>query len=120
MFQVRDIVIYAVIAGLLSGGALSTWSWGRSHSRNVVTGLASVVGFAIWNFTLNLTDAHGFDVDAPVIPLSWADVGSGVLCFACTCLVLGLVWDPDERAGNVVKAAAIAGGLAVLLDLFVL
>jgi hypothetical protein len=120
MFQVRDILIFSIVAGLMTAGALSAWAWGRSHARNVVAGLASVVGFAVWNFTLNLTDARGFNVDAPVIPLSWADVGSGVLCFTVTAVVLGLLWDRDETAGNVMRAAAIAGGMAILLDLFVL
>jgi hypothetical protein len=78
------------------------------------------VGFAAWNFTLNLTNATGFNVDAPVIPLSWADGGSGVLSFAVTVLALGLIWDRGEPAGRVVGAAAAAGGIAMLLDLFVL
>jgi len=120
MFASRDVVIVAVVAGLLAGGALSARPWGRAHARNVVAGLATLVGFAIWNFTLNITDARGFNVDAPIIPLSWADAGSGVLSFTVTALALGLVRDRDEPASQVVGAAAIAGGIAMLLDLFVL
>jgi hypothetical protein len=120
MFEIRDVLLFAVVAGLMAGGALSASSWGRQHRRNIVAGLATTVGFAVWNFTLNLTNATGFNVDAPIVPLSWADVGSGVLSFTVTALVLGLVWDRAEPAGRVVGVAAIAGGMAILLDLFVL
>ncbi len=70
--------------------------------------------------TLNATNATGFNVDAPIIPLSWADVGSGVLAFTATALVLGLVAERPEPAQHVVGAAGIAGLVAVALDLFVL
>jgi hypothetical protein len=120
MFEIRDIVVFALAAGLLAGGALSAWPWARQHARNVVAGIATTVGFAAWNITLNITNATGFNVDAPVIPLSWADVGSGVLSFTVTALVLGLVWDRREPAERVVGAAGIAGAMAILLDLFVL
>ena len=82
--------------------------------------MATTVGFIAWNLTLNATDATGFNVDAPIIPLSWADAGSGVLAFACTALVLGLIAEPREPARRVVGAAAIAGLAAIVLDLFVL
>ena len=120
MFAVRDILIFAVIAGLLTAGALAVWAWARRPSRCGLAGLTTAVGFAVWNFTLNATDARGFNVDAPVIPLSWADVGSGILAFGVTALVLGLVTERREPAGRVVSAAAIAGLVAILLDLFVL
>src|SRR4051794_15517683 len=120
MFAVRDLVIFSILAGILAGGALSTRPWGRDHARNLVTGVTTMIGFAAWNFTLNATNAAGFNVDAPVIPLSWADVGSGVLSFTVTALVLGLVRERHEPAARVIGAAAIAGGMAILLDLFVL
>ena len=120
MFEVRDILIFSVLAGVLSAGALAAWSWARRPSRFGLAGLTTALGFAAWNVTLNATDARGFNVDAPVIPLSWADVGSGILAFAVTALVLGLITERHEPAGRIVGAAAIAGLVAMLLDLFVL
>jgi hypothetical protein len=121
MFAVHEILAFALLAGVLAAAALfMTWRWARQRYRYIVAGITTALGFAAWNFTLNATDARGFNVDAPIIPLSWADVGSGVLAFAVTALVLGLVAEREEAAGQVVGAAAIAGLVAVALDLFVL
>ena len=120
MFAVRDILIFAVLAGVVVTVALAAWPWSRRRGRFWVSGLASTLGFVGWNLTLNATSATGFNVDAPVIGLSWADVGSGVLAFVCTALVLGLIREREEPAGRVVGAAAIAGLAAMIVDLFVL
>lgn len=120
MFALRDIVIFAVVAGLLAGAALVAWPWSRRRIRFLVAGVATTVGFIAWNLILNATNATGFNVDAPVIGLSWQDVGSGVLAFVASALVLGLVAERQEPAGRVVGAAAIAGLVAMLVDLFVL
>ena len=69
---------------------------------------------------MNATNGRNFNVDAPVIGLSWADAGSGVLAFVATALFLGLVRERGEPAGRVIGAATIAGLLATLVDLFVL
>jgi hypothetical protein len=120
MFAVRDILIFGVVAGVMAAAALAVWPWARRHYRFLVAGVTTTVGFVAWNLTLNATDATGFNVDAPIIPLSWADAGSGVLSFTCTALVLGLLTERGERAGRVVGAAAVAGLAAIILDLFVL
>jgi hypothetical protein len=120
MFAVRDILIFGVVAGVMAAAALAAWPWARGRYRFLVAGITTTIGFIAWNLTLNATDATGFNVDAPIIPLSWADAGSGVLSFACTALVLGLVTEPREPARRVVGAAAIAGLAAIVLDLFVL
>ena len=39
-----------------------------------------------WHLLLNATRATGFDVDAPIIGLSWEDVGSGVVALFATVL----------------------------------
>src|SRR6266487_6707772 len=111
MFALQDILLFAVIAGVLSAAVLwVAWPWSRMKRRFVVAGVTSTVGFALWNLTLNATQAvPNFDVDAPVIRLSWADAGSGVFACLVTALVLGLVTDRSEPAGRVVGAAAIAG-----------
>jgi len=122
MFALQDIVVVAVVAGVLAAAVLwLVWRWSRVNLRFVTAGLSTLVGFALWNLTLNATQAvPNFDVDAPVIRLSWADAGSGVFACLVTALVLGLVTDRSEPAGRVLGAAGIAGLVAAGLDLFVL
>ena len=120
MFAVRDVVVFGIVAGLMAAAALAAWPWARRHYRFLVAGITTTVGFLVWNMTLNATNATGFNVDAPIIPLSWADAGSGVVSFACTALVLGLITERREPARLVVGAAVIAGLAAIVLDLFVL
>ena len=121
MFAVQEILAFALLAGVLAAAVLFfAWPWARQRSRYVIAGVATTLGFAAWNFTLNATNATGFNVDAPIIPLSWADVGSGVLAFTATALALGLIAEREESAARVVGAAAIAGLVAIALDLFVL
>lgn len=120
MFRTQDIVIAAIVAGALAGAALAAWPWARRRGRFAVAGLATILGFIAWNVTLNLANATGFDVDAPVIHLSWQDAGSGVLAFAAAALALGLLAAREEPAGRVVGAAAIAGLVAMVFDIFVL
>jgi len=122
MFALSDIAVFSLVAGVLTAAVLwFAWRWSRANRRFVVAGVTSTVGFALWNLTLNATGAvPNFNVDAPVIPLSWADAGSGVFACLFTALVLGLLNDRNEPAGRVVGAAAIAGLVAIGLDLFVL
>jgi hypothetical protein len=77
------------------------------------------VGWIAWHLLLNATRATGFDVDAPIIGLSWEDVGSGVVALFLVALIFGLVTDRREAAVRVVGAASIAGLVAMVLDLFV-
>jgi len=93
--------------------------WARTNRRFVTAGVATTIGFAVWNLTLNATQAAPkFNGDAPVMPLSWAGAGNGV--FACLVTALGLVTDRGEPAYRVVGAAGIAGLVAIALDLVVL
>lgn len=118
MFSARSILIAAVIAGVLAGAALAAWPWARARGRFAVAGLASALGFVAWNATLTLTNATGFDVDAPIVRISWQDAGSGILAFAVTALALGLVAERREPAGRVVGAAALAGLVVTVFDIF--
>ena len=68
---------------------------------------------------LNATGAFGFDVDAPLIRVSWEDVGSGVLALFATVVVFGLGTERREPAVRVVGAAAIAALVATIVDVFV-
>jgi len=119
LFAVRDIIVYAVVAGIAAGALTAAMTWCRHRGRFVIAAASTTAGFIAWNLTLNATHAVDFNVDAPVIGLSWADAGSGVIAFVCTVAVLGLV-DRHETAGRVVGAAALAGLAALVVDLFVL
>ncbi|GEM_PF-1589565 len=120
MFAVRDIIAFALVAGVLAALVLTAWPWARCRGRFAVAGVATVVGFIAWNLVLNSTHGSNFNVDAPVVGLSWADAGSGVLAFMTSALALGLARERQEPAGRVVGAAAIAGVVAMGVDLFVL
>jgi hypothetical protein len=122
LFATQDILLFSVIAGVLASAVLwATWQWARLQRRFLIAGLTTCLGFATWNFTLNATQAvPNFDVDAPIVRLSWADAGSGVFACLVTALVLGLITDRREPAYRVLATAGIAGLVAIGLDLFVL
>ncbi len=120
MFSVRSIIISAIVAGGLAAAVLSAWPWARLRRRFMIAGLATTAGVIVWNLVLNLTNATGFDVDGPILSLSWQDVGSGIFAFALSALVLGLITERHEPAGSVVRAATIAGLVAMIFDIFVL
>lgn len=119
MFAVAEIIIFAAVAGVLAAGVTAALPWTRRHGRFLVVGLATTAGFIAWNLTLNATHAAGFNTDAPVVGLSWADSGSGVLAFVVAAAALA-VSNRREPAGRVVATAALAGLLATVVDIFVL
>jgi len=119
MYPALVTYVSAVVAGVLAAGALAAWPWARRRGRFAIAGIATLVSWIGWHLLLNATHASGFDVDAPIIGLSWEDVGSGVVALFATVLVLGLVTERREAAVLVVGAASIAGLIAMILDLFV-
>ncbi len=69
----------------------------------------------------NATGADSvLNIDWPVLPMSWSDVGSGVAAFVATVVALGALTDRNETAWRVVAASAVAGLLSMLVDLFFL
>jgi hypothetical protein len=120
MFSVQEVVLFGIVAGVLAGAALRATTWARVHRRFVVAGTATAVGFIAWNLLLVGTNATGINVDIPLTPLSFQDLGSGVFAFAASAAALGLLADPDEPARQVVGAAGIAGLVATVFDIFVL
>jgi len=120
MFSVPEVVIFGVVAGVLAGAVLRATTWARQRRRFVVAGAATALGFVAWNLLLVGTNATGINVDIPLTPLSFQDLGSGVIAFAATSATLGFLVDPDEPAKRVVGAAGIAGLIATIFDIFVL
>ena len=97
------------------------WKWSKDHFRFAVSSLSTCLGFTAWNLLQNATGADSvLNIDWPVFPMSWSDVGSGVVAFVATVIALGLLTDRNESASRVVATAGIAGLLSTLVDLFVL
>ena len=119
MYGVSVTYISAILAGVLTAAALAALPWARLRRRFVVAGITTFVSWIAWHLLLNATQASGFDVDAPIIRVSWEDVGSGVVTLFATVVVFGLVTERRERASRVVGAASIAGLVALILDVFV-
>jgi hypothetical protein len=110
------VIAGSVVLSLLILAAL--WPWTRQPRRLATIALTTAVGIVIWNEALNLTNASALNVDSPFLGLSVQDVGSGVLAFATTALVLRLVTDRAEPAGRVLAASAVVGAVTILVDLF--
>jgi len=119
MYGVSVTYVSAVVSGVPAAAALALWPWARTRGRFAIAGVATLVGWVAWHLLLNSTQAFGFDVDAPIIRVSWEDVGSGVVALLATVLVFGLATERRETASRVVGAASIAGLVALILDVFV-
>src|SRR3989442_15446858 len=117
LFKTRDIVVFAVIAGILVSLVLLALPWPRGRYRWLIAGVATALGWIAWNLVLNETDASGFDVDAPVVLASWQDAGSGILAFVLTALAL-TAYEPKETALRIVGSAVVAGACVALFFIF--
>jgi len=96
------------------------YPWSRQRGRLRTAAIATFVAWIIWRLVLQLSNADNLDVDNPLLlGLSAQDVGSGVLAFLLTAVPLGVRSERDEPAHRVVATAAIAGGLAMLVDRFI-
>ena len=119
MYGVLVSYVSAIVAGVLAAAVLAAWPWARARRRFAIAGITTLVSWIGWHLLLNATQAFGFDVDAPIIRVSWEDVGSGVVTLFVTVVVFGLGTERRELASRVVSAAFIAGLVSTILDVFV-
>ncbi len=119
LFSFGEILIFGLMASGLVAATQYLWPWTRQRGRFLVAAGGTLAGWIAWNLVLSENNAASLDVDAPVIALSWQDVGSGIGGFAFTGLALGWL-ERREPAGHVVGAAALAGIVATIFDIFVL
>lgn len=120
VFTTTEIIWTAFLAAgvvTLVYGAIPTT---RTPARLLTGGLGTLAAWLAWNFTLHVTRANGFNTDAPIVAISWADAGSGLLTFVIVALILGLIVDRHLSAHRVITMAGIAGITATFVDLFVL
>ncbi len=119
LFSFGEILITGVIASGLVAATQYARPWARRRGRFLVAAAGTLAGWIGWNLVLSENNAASLDVDAPVIALSWQDVGSGVGAFLFTGLALGWL-ERREPAGHVIATAALAGLVAMIFDIFVL
>jgi len=122
VFQLSNILLSALgLAVLVFIVLFFGWKWSKIHFRFAVTALSTFLGYTAWNLLQNATGADSvLNIDWQFLPVSWSDVGSGVVAFVATIIALGLLTDRDEKAWRVIGAAGIAGLLSTLVDLFFL
>jgi len=122
MFQLSNILLSALGSAVLVFIVLFFgWKWSKIHFRFAVTAPSTFLGYTAWNLLQNATGADSvLNIDWQILPVSWSDVGSGVVAFVATVIALGLLTDRDEKAWRVIAAAGIAGLLSTLVDLFFL
>ena len=121
MFQLSNILLSALGAAVLALVVLFFWKWSKGHFRFAFASISTFLGFTAWNLLQNATGPDSaLNIDWQFFPMSWFDVGSGVVTFVTTIIALGLLTDRNETAWRVVAAAGIAGLLSTLVDLFFL
>ena len=109
VFEPSEILWTAALATAVVAAVFAVRPATRTPPRLIAAAVGTLTGWLAWNFTLHATHATQFDTDAPIIGVSWADAGSGVLVFAAVALLLGLIVDRDQPAGRVIGMAATAG-----------
>jgi hypothetical protein len=120
VFQPSEILWTAVLATAVVTAVFAARSTTRTPPRLIAAAVGTLSGWLAWNFTLHATHSTGFNVDAPLVAVSWQDAGSGVLVFVAVALLLGLIVDRDQPASRVIGMAATAGIAALIFDIFVL
>jgi hypothetical protein len=113
-----EIVVVSVLSSILTVAIVAAlWPTLRDARSLVALVIGMVAGIVVWNVMLNLTNAAAMNVDS-AYRVSGQDVGSGVFALTAASLALGLVAKRNERAATVVGAAAVAGLVTLIVDLF--
>lgn len=113
---VREFVFVIVGSVILSLAILAGfWPWARQPRRLVTIALTTAVGILIWNLALDLTNAAALNVDSQILGLSVQDVGSAVLAFVTTALVLR-VTERGEPWTRLLSVSAIVGFVTLSVD----
>jgi hypothetical protein len=120
VFAPSEILWTAALATAVVTAVFAVRPATRTLPRLIAAAVGTFCGWLGWNLTLHATHASGFDVDAPVVAVSWQDAGSGVLVFVSVALLLGLIVDRHQPASRVIGMAATAGIAALIVDIFVL
>src|SRR2546422_9471366 len=121
MFQLSNILLSALGAAVLALVVLFFWKWSKGHFRFAFASISTFLGFTAWNLLQNATGPDSaLNIDWQFFPMSWFDVGSGVVTFVTTIIALGQLTDRSETAWRGEAAAGIAGLLSTLVDLFFL
>jgi len=106
MFQLGNILLSALGSAILVFILLFFWKLSKDRFRFAILSLSSFLCFTAWNLLQNATGADSLlNIDWPVFPMTWSDVGSGVVAFVATVIALGLLTDRNETAWRVVVAA---------------
>ena len=114
MFTTRDLLVFALEAAAAVAVTLFVWPWGRRNNRFAVATATTFVAVILWNLVVRRADASGFIREAPGIPVTWQDVGTGAVVLCVTVLTYGLVVEPLEPARKVVGASTLAGVIATV------
>ena len=110
----QDFLVY-VVGALLAAvivAAVLYWRspWSRPRGRFGTAAIATFVAWILWRVVLQLSNGDNLDVDNPLLlGLSAQDVGSGVLAFLLTALLMGLVGERGEPTHRVVATARDRG-----------
>ncbi len=117
--SVREYVFVIVGSVVLSLAVVSAvWPWTRQLKTLLSIALSAIIGIVIWNTGLNVTNARSLNVDSPILGLSAQDVGSGVLAFLVTLIVLRFATARTESTGRIAAASVAVGLMTILVDLF--
>lgn len=110
----------AALTACAVAAAVYAWRPSRDGRRIALAGAASAAAFVLWRAALIVSNGANLDIDYDLLlGLSFEDIGSGVLSFLFTALVLGLGIDRGATASRVIRTAGLAAIAAIAVDRFV-
>jgi hypothetical protein len=109
------VTVGSVVLALMILAAV--WPWTREIRRLALIAVACIIGIVVWNVALNVTNARALNVDSDILGLSVQDVGSGVLAFGVTLIVLAFI-DRGLSRDRALSASALVGLVTIIVDRF--